>query len=308
MLPGVRPALAGLIPGVIEVTVSSGGGGLTLSSLFLSGDWTGPLTKRVIIPSGVTRGSSAVGTPAIRTGTGRGGKLEIVLNGELQGAGGAANSGVGGDSLLVEQSGTTLLGTGANRAGGGGGGKAGDGGPGTYTAQEGPFYHRHDAGSGVTPIDAPPYYFWESGASHGYWNSSGAVTFTAATSWYDGSVYTYYRGAFAETFGGSNYYIYRQWTAASSGGAGGNGGRGRGYDGAPAAGVSGVAGGTNAGTGGTGGTGAEWGATGSTGATGGSGNAGGGVTGTAGGLAGYAINGLANLTNLFTGTAQGRTV
>lgn len=296
MLPGMRPPLAGLFPGVIEVTLGSSVNNLTISTLFSSGDWSGPLKKRLIIPAGIVIGSTSPGSPALRTGTGRGGGLEIVNKHQVLGAGGSANSGVGGDAFIADQS-VTISGSGIFYAGGGGGGRGGTGGNGTYinTVREDLAYSTI---SRVYTGAYDTYFFWNSGSAVHY-----EVTPYLYT-WYDGSVYTYNAGV---SQGGGNYAIYRTHPVptGTSGGAGGNGGRGYGYDGANAVGSGGAAGGTNAGTGGTGGTGGNWGAAGSTGATGASGNNGAGSGGTAGGAAGCYWRGNANITNLFSGGLAG---
>lgn len=290
-------------PSELTVTLSNATS-VNLSLLFSGGDWSSSVPKRVIVPSGVTIGSNAAGTAAIRTGTGWGGTLTLQVDagGIVSGAGGAANGGVGGTAVLVDASTLNVLNNGTIRAGGGGGGSGGTGGDGTYEVQDGAVQYS---------ATNPRYRYFPLASCGGvktyYWNevliysSTTAPTFPIVSGGYN-----YYFGnqRGSQSCGAYAREVYRTQTTASTGGAGGAGGRGIGYDGAAASGVGGTAGGTNAGTGGTGGTGGDWGASGATGATGAAGNAGGGVAGTAGGLAGYALQGYTVLTN--NGTLQGR--
>lgn len=310
IIPGLLGTILCGLDAVVEVTLSSGSTGLDLSTQFTTGDWTGPALKRVRIPADVTRGSNNPAVAALSTGTGRGGLLEIVIDGEVQGAGGLGGTsgvgGVGGTAIHIQQSGVILKGAGALRGGGGGGGKGGEGGDGVYytarTETQGPYY------SATQPL----YRWWAYSPGHIAWNGTyitqelDPLTRTSYTS----GGWTYRRGSLVDT---NQYRVSRDRQVTdvpnyTSGGAGGNGGRGKGHDGANAAGSNGAAGGTNAGAGGKGGSGADWGATGSTGATGAAGNNGSGSAGSAGGLGGYYVLGTANLLlDAFTGTAQGRT-
>lgn len=278
---------------------------LNAQNLFSASDWSNSVPKRVIIPAGVTIGSSNSSLPAFRTGTGRGGTLEVIIEGEVQGASGAANSGSGGIAALIEQSTSVIL-SGAVRGGGGGGGKGGSGGTGYYVATntEGPHYSRFSPNWHVKYAhpSAAGGDFWWNGAFIGN-NGSNSI---ASGGW------TYNRGASAETvYNGSSFDYYFQisrsnnYNVYTSGGTGGNGGRGQGYLAGKHNGSGGAAGGTNAGTGGTGGNGGTWGTGGSTGATGGSGNAAGGTGGSAGGAAGAAFSGNSLLTLTNNGTVNG---
>lgn len=318
MIPGLIIPHAGFSDPAVEVVLASGGA-INASTLFSAETWAADVKKRIILPAGYTRGSSAVATPAFRSGTGRGGLLEIIINGDLDGAGGAVNGGVGGDALLLEQSGCILKGTGRLRAGGGGGGKGGNGGAGSYTAQEGPSYGYPGS---------PSYYWVRINSSNDnqpqnnvyrsdiVWNGVAIGSATYAVTSVTFGIYTYYRytqmlyqSDSGSSWSWSNYFhqLYRQWLASTSGGVAPNAGRGQGYDGAATAGGASVAGGTNAGASGTSGAGGGFGSSGTAGTSGANGNAGSGVAATAAGLAGFAISGLANLTNLFSGTALGRT-
>ncbi|QIG70548.1 hypothetical protein PP744_gp085 [Rhizobium phage RHph_N38] len=289
---------------IVDITTNQTN--LVLKDLFTSDDWTSGKAKTVHIHTGVTVSptsgapSWALAPQGATETTIWGGTLTLINDGIIQGMGGAANSGVGGNALYV---GTVSNGTkklqiknnGTIRSGGGGGGKGGNGGGGqyNYTATEGPYYVR----SGTE-------YYWQIPGSSGTGNAilvwgDGTVTSTldkSATSFVSGT-YTYYRGTYQGTDASSGinrdyYSIYRQYTATAntSGGTGGNGGRGQGADGANASGTAGAGGGTNAGTGGTGGTGGTWGNSGAVGFTGSSGNRTAGTAGTAGGAAGYAYS------------------
>lgn len=298
LLAGIGAPHCGLA-GVIEVVLTSSNTPVTLSTLFTTADWNSATPKRVVVPAGVTRGTSSAATPAVSTGTAWGGTLELLVNGDIDGGGGAANSGTGGTALQVNQaSGFILTGTGRLRGGGGGGGKGGTGGAGLATTTEGPSF----SGFGTTG-----YLIYNWGQYSYYWAGSN-LTNNGPPSGLSSGGWTYYQGAYQGNYMGADYWaIYRQQSVGTSGGTGGNGGRGAGSDGAAASGAAGSAGGTNAGTGGTGGTGGAFGSSGATGSTGAAGNNGSGTAGTAGGLAGYGIFGSSGITNLFTGSIIGRT-
>ncbi len=293
-----------VIPAEQEVMayVSSSTNNLVISSLFDGGDWAdGSKRKKLIINSGVTVGSTAAGTPALRTGTGRVHSLIIVNNGTIAGAGGAANGGVGGNALLVEQVSVTVLNSGTLAGGGGGGGKGGTGGSGSVREPAtGDSFN--DSGTSSTRM----WVVYVGYAASVHWaDPYGPIGSTTenATSLVIGA-YTYYRSTLQDTTFGNRYRIYRMSNTVVTGGAGGNGGRGQGSDGAATAGLTGAVGGTNAGAGGTGGAGGAYGAAGAAGGTGTAGNASSGLAGSAGGAAGGAITGSGYiLTN--TGTVLG---
>lgn len=292
------------------VAFAVNGTNVTAQSYFTNGDWVSGKKKRLIIPSGVTIGSTSSSQPALRTGTGYGGILQIENSGWILGAGGVPNSGIGGDAFYADNY-VILLNYGLIYGGGGAGGLGGIGGGGSYgyTLREptsGDYYNAQN----------PVYDYWNYGsASHCHWNGTDLGGQNGNMSFTNGG-YTYYAGQYiadatsgGQVFG-TVYAIYRTSTATafSSGGSGGNGGRGYGYDGANATGIGGSAGGTNAGTGGTGGTGGGWGATGATGATGQTGNYTGGSAGSAGGLAGYSLRNISYVNMMTnTGTLLGRT-
>lgn len=285
-----------VVPAEVVVHIAANTTNVNLQSLFSGADWADTVkTKRVIVNTGVTVGSTSAGTAAMLTGTGRGKDLIIENNGTIAGAGGTGNGGAGGNALLVQQTGVTVVNSGNLYGGGGGGGKGGTGGGGYYGASEGPVAN----GS----------YFYEQWLGVGaswrvVWagvHKAGGATWNGPTSVVGNDGATYYKGGH---YSGALYYVSRSATAYTSGGTGGNGGRGQGSDGAATAGLTGAAGGTNAGAGGTGGAGGGWGTAGTAGATGAAGNNGAGLAGNAGGTAGAAITGTAyTLTN--TGSILG---
>lgn len=278
---------------------------LDVKSLFSLPDWENSgKKKKVIINAGVIVGSLSA-TAALLTGTGRANILTIENNGEIQGKGGAANSGAGGPAINVQQEGVTIVNNGAIRGGGGGGGKGGTGGGGSYGTTV------YEPSSGWYEI-INSYWVKElknNSQNTWVWGGSGvATTFGATTTVTVGAV-TYYRGSRFNYDGVYNYYGIRRTypsTVNTNGGAGGAGGRGQGYDGALAAGAAGANGGTNAGKGGTGGTGSSWGVAGANGAAGANGNRTNGSAGAAGGAAGAAITGVAR-TVTGSGTINGAT-
>lgn len=252
-------------------------------------NWGAAVPKRLLVPSGVTLGPLTIPT-------GLGSTLTVQNEGEIQGLGGAANGGAGGNAITASSS-FTLNNTGAVRGGGGGGGLGGTGGQGQFTTfvTQGPF--------GDFPAGSN--YAWTSTGEFNHYSVTWDGVFVSSgqgadlTSVVVGGI-TYLRGGFlgnafstsdGETTSSSIYQVSRQFnqTTYTSGGAGGAGGRGQGYAQSLAAGSAGSAGGTNAGTGGTGGTGGNWGLVGATGATGASGNYTAGLAGATGGAAGRAV-------------------
>lgn len=294
----------GLISSDIVVTLSNAQQ-VVLSSLFTPAEWASARPKRVIIPAGVTIGSTDVAVPAMRTGTGWGGLLTIINAGNIEGAGGAANSGNGGAAFKAEANGGNkpkLFNLANIFGGGGGGGIGGQGGLGSYgiTVYEGPYFN------GGSPLTLYQYSTAWSGLTKVIW--FGSVLYDAwdggRTSINLGGV-TYYLSTWQY---GENYAIGRYYpsTASQAGGLAGNGGRGQGYAQSAANGSPGATGINNAGSGGAGGNGGARGANGATGNTGASGNAGAGVAGTAGGLAGYGIENPSDVDLVNTGSVLGR--
>ena len=309
-------------------TQSSSTTNMQLSSTFGS-NWGSAVPKRLIINSGVTIG--ATGSYALRINGSMGGTLIIENSGSIQGKGGAANGGNGGNAIQADHtSGVTIINNSGGQiyAGGGGGGKGGNGGTGgrggnggtggggQYTTQQ---HLGHGSAMGT----------WS--CTRNCQNHHGSNSFCASTHWTDcfyeeyssgGGSYECYdcrRNVTHNTNGGSG----GAGGNGGGGGAGGNGGRGRGYNqsrhnGSGGSGGSGGAygsngsgGGTNAGsggqggrggtggTGGTGGNGGDWGqnggggSSGNTGATGSTGNSGanGNRTGGSGGASGQGGSG-----------------
>lgn len=304
----------------VVATITANASQIDATDYFSAEDWANPLlNKRLVIPADIYAWSYTPGTPALTTGTDRGGKLIIENAGLVLGAGGAANGGDGGDAILVEQDGVTIINTGDIKGGGGGGGAGGQGGPGTYqtTIREpssGDIFGR----SWVEGFDARWAQYTPAGNADIaiLWNSP-PVNIVIQNSagltsyYYDG--YTYHRGTlrFTSDWYYSGIYRTRVDNTYTAGGAAGAGARGTGYDAnltlLSTTGAVGANGGTNAGKGGKGGDGGGWGEAGTTGNTGAGGNNGGGAGGAAGGAAGYYINGSDNL-DLFTntGTVLGR--
>src|SRR6185437_11485820 len=182
MLPGLSPPIIGLVAGAVEATITASGGPQDISNFFSPSDWSGTVKKRLIIPAGIIAGGY------LDEGPGRGGLLEIVVNGEIQGSRGAPNSGAGGHALYLRTPGVTLSGSGAIRGGGGGGGKGGQGGPGYYYSSEGPYW-----GDGT--------YMFRNGTfgSSIYWGGLLTTSAPAGASSYVYSGYTYYRGTFVRS-------------------------------------------------------------------------------------------------------------
>ena len=180
-----------VVPAEVVAHIAANVNNVNLQTLFGAADWADAAkTKRVIVDPGVTVGSTAAGTAAMFTGTGRGKDLVIENKGTIVGAGGAPNGGAGGNALQVQQTGVTVLNSGNLYGGGGGGGKGGTGGGGQYstTVNEpasgwyGDIYYynvyREKGGNGL--------YEW-------YWNYS-FITSTGDTGAVTVGGYTYYRG------------------------------------------------------------------------------------------------------------------
>lgn len=112
-----------VVPAEVVVHIAANTNNVNLQSVFGAADWAGAAkTKRVIVDPGVTVGSTAAGTAATFTGTGRGKDLVIENKGTIAGAGGAHNGGAGGKALQVQQTGVTVVNSGNLYGGGGGGG------------------------------------------------------------------------------------------------------------------------------------------------------------------------------------------
>ena len=242
-------------------------------------DWGSAVPKRLSIPSGVVIGPLTI--PA-----GLGGTLEVDVAGEVQGLGGSANSGAGGNAITANSSFTlNVLSGGAVRGGGGGGGAGGTGGGGSYSQNvtQGPYgpswgsyiYIREENSEG----DFRGYTIYWAGSQI---TSGNTGIGTSAN--FGGWTYSAVGGSWPSALRRS-----RNTTTNTNGGSGGSGGVGRGYGQVLTSGAGGSGGGTNAGTGGTGGTGGDWGTGGNTGNTGANGNRTGGAAGSGGGAAGRAV-------------------
>lgn len=95
---------------------------------------TGSVPVRLIIPSGATVGSTSSSIPALDVGQFPAGSTITIENaGSILGAGGLANSGVGGNAIKANYSNqtVTITNTGNIFGGGGGGGQGGKGGNGS---------------------------------------------------------------------------------------------------------------------------------------------------------------------------------
>ena len=297
----------------IQQTYSSTTTNLNLSTVFGS-NWGTAVPKRVIINSGVTIGATG-SNDAINIPTGMGGTLVIDNAGSIQGYGGAANGGTGGNAIAANQtSGVTINNTGTIYGGGGGGGQGGSGGTGGNggnggTGGQGRYssfvVYLHDGypaswGCGASEALAISNANYYVGTTH-FCNRTGSCDTSGTDSYYNWNCYRWnYTNGGAGGAGGSS---------GGAGGAGGNGGVGQGYNqsatsgsggssgSAGGSGSGGSGGGTNAGsggsggargTGGTGGTGGDGGTFGNAGANGATGNQGAtGATGNSGGNGNY---------------------
>jgi len=254
---------------------------LNLQTLFGTSKYQAKIDKRVIIASGVTVGATSTANYALNMPSGFGGRLILVNEGSILGAGGAANSGTGGSCINAGASNIYIDNRGTISSGGGGGGKGGTGGQGSYVTSYNCSYAAPictcPVCCGYSCTDSAP-------CSGGYVSSSGCA---------EGG----FRWVCPQTCYTTNY---------TSGGAGGNGGRGQGYDAGAASGSGGATGGTNAGTGGAGGTGGSYGSSGNNGNTGANGNYTNGSAGSSGGLAGFYIVNNGNVNWVANGTRNGR--
>ena len=277
----------------IQQVYSSNATNLNLSSIFGS-NWTSTVPKRVVINSGVTIGATG-SNHAINIPSGMGGTLIIDNNGNIQGHGGASNSGTGGNAVhCTSTSGVTVNNnSGATiKAGGGGGGQGGTGGTGGNGGNGG------TGGQGKVS-----YYLGQTSADYCGWSQICGANFGwAAQGGYQScsfAGYGYFGAWYWERCYNWNYYNGGSGGAGGSsggaGGAGGAGGVGQGYNQSNTSGSSGAGGssggsgsagsspGNNTGSGGTGGSRGNGGQGGTGGAGGTFGNAGaGGASGNAG--------------------------
>lgn len=296
---------------VFGLEIASNATDVNLATLFAAADatvWTSSLPKILTINSGVIVGATSTAAAALIIPATMGGTLTIVNNGDIQGAGGLANGGNGGDAIQALAT-VTITNNGNIYAGGGGGGQGGQGGKGgngSYIAQA----PSGGAGGGTgLCASLPALQSCDLSCTNifgsGHYCPSGQCASIA-----NGLCYS------------CNSCVYNTTinTTGTDGGAGGAGGVGQGYNQAAGTGANGVAGTsppTNAGqggTGGTGGSGGSWGATGVTGYTGNTGangttsNGSTGSAGSSGGSGGYYINGISNVTLTNNGNVAGGTI
>ena len=284
--------------------------------------WTGSKRKRIIVPAGVTIGG--VGADALTVPGGMGGQLIITCRGSIQGYGGSANGGTGGNAINIQQNGNFFIENyGTIYAGGGGGGQGGQGGLGGSGGTGGQGGSGGTGGGGQydqdTVYNSYPNVYICSGSLNGACaNVYGSGAFCGGhTSTVGGS-----RGCPTRTYCHNCTKTFTYNTDGGSGGSGGSGGgggnggsrgsggaggRGQGYNqsrqngssgssggsgqggSSGAGGNSGASGGQNAGAGGSGGQGGTGGQGGNGGAGGSGGN--GGDWGQAGGSGNTGSNG-----------------
>jgi hypothetical protein len=269
------------------------------SSYFTPQQWLSRRKKRLVVNPGVVVGASSISNYALTIPSGFNGELTLENNGSIQGAGGAANGGTGGNAILA-QAPVLINNFGSICAGGGGGGyggNGGNGGQGSYTTTV------SLGGGELTSIVF--------GCDISCTDRYGAGAYCPSYACYGAGPY-----ASLETCGNCLRDVVT-YTNGGNGGSGGSGGKGRGFEGgnAPGSGGSpGTVGGTNAGNGGAGGaggTGGDWGAYGNSGATGETGANGNytagspGTGGSGGGAPGYYIINNYNVTWLANGTRLG---
>lgn len=308
----------------IAKTLTGGTGAVTLQSLFTNAEWTSSTPKRVTLPAGAIRGRSDSTAAVVTVGPDAwAGSLTFDVHGTIEGAGGAANGGVGGNAFDANRTGLTgqrvnVNVFGALRAGGGGGGAGGKGGDGsaTVTVREPATGNAYVANvtqwtiSDNTTGGQPPWMTRTNGRWQGTTvinqNRGGAAPMPIWSVVFNG--WTYFADQTAPISNGV-FGVFRtqDQTGATIGGAGGAGGRGEGHGQTRSDGIAGLVGGANAGQGGTGGRGGLFGADGNGGSSGTNGTVTGGAAGGSAGLSGFAIANLANATLINNGTLLGRT-
>ncbi len=284
--------------------------------------WTSTRRKRVVINPGVVVGATNTANYALNIPSGLGGSLAVDNYGSILGAGGASNSGTGGNAVFAGSI-VTFNNQGTIYAGGGGGGQGGTGGSGSVTVTV--VNQLGYSGIRGTSVPGCNQTSWLEGCAQAcrqrFGNSIGGSTVYASTP----CGYTVigqdscnpvckYGGCGG--IGGFNVTSSESWTCAYNtsstsptvGGSGGSGGRGQGYNQSPTNGIPGSAGGTNAGTGGTGGNGGGWGTSGTNGTAGSNGTVTAGSAGSSGGLAGFYVVNNGNITWINTGVVAGRVI
>jgi hypothetical protein len=275
-------------------TVSSPTTNLNLSNLFSPKPQA---AYTVTIDSGVTIGGT-LGNHALTVGSFPSGSTITINNyGSIQGYGGSAPSGTGGNAICAQTTIPTVINNyGSVLAGGGGGGKGGSGGTGGAGGAGGGGYCTVSGYDVQYHYDGAPITYVinyvccccgnKSNASNWIWNCSCVGTFGhwsipgSTIVGFDGKTYLMGTTDFTNNFFIHAYSIGQQYSTTTytsggsgggdgTGGSGGAGGVGQGYNqcadpgssGSPGSGGStGSGGGTNAGSGGTGGTGGAGGA------------------------------------------------
>jgi hypothetical protein len=132
---GVKISLADFYGAASEIKayITSNTNNVNVSTYFGS-DWNKTIPKRLIINSGVVVGSASNSSYALNIPSGFSGKLTIENNGSIQGAGGPANGGNGGNAIFAGGPNIRIINNGNIWAGGGGGARGGDGGGGSYVS------------------------------------------------------------------------------------------------------------------------------------------------------------------------------
>jgi hypothetical protein len=80
----------------------------TLFEATYPGSWASTAPKRLVINSGVIIGATDTSNYALNIPSGFGSTVRIDNSGSMQGAGGAANSGTGGNAILAGASGISI--------------------------------------------------------------------------------------------------------------------------------------------------------------------------------------------------------
>lgn len=298
--------------GELIVVISTNKENLNPSSLF-GIYWTQNIKKRLIVNSGVTIGATNTTNYALTIPAGMGGILTIDNNGSIQGAGGSANSGTGGNAIFVGSP-VSINNQGTIYAGGGGGGQGGNGGQGTSGLVWSLLETRYNLNTGSLNYgwnlyNTFYYTFWDNVIVYNSTSSPPPPSGTVGQVYTWGSLRSQTNVPFVQQFEVQRWGYTETITA---GGIGGNGGIGRGYNQTSTNGIPGSSGGANAGIGGIGGNGGDWGASGTNGTIGTNGNytvaPSLGQTGGPGfgGLAGFYVVNNGNVTWINTGTVAGR--
>jgi len=276
---------------------------LNLQTLFGASKYSAGINKRIIIASGVTIGATSTANYALNIPTGFGGRIILVNQGSILGAGGVGDTGSGpgdgGNAILAGASNIFIDNRGTINAGGGGGGRGGTGGQGSYSyTYSYSCSYTYDCTYPASICTCPVCCGYSCTNTQpcpgGYTNAPNNGCAEGGYRWFCPATCT---GTTTCTGTATGY---------ENGTTGGSGGRGQGYDGDAASGSSASNAINNAGKGGTGGTGGSYGNSGNTGNTGANGNYTNGSAGVGGGSAGYYIVNNSNVTWIANGTRGGR--